>query len=92
MPGATRARSSNGAESANKKARTNGNGPAANTVSSSTLASLHIPSAEVVQQYTAEYAKAEPYKYAAISGLIDDELVRYYPSYPTLAHTCEKRI
>lgn len=74
MPAATRPRPSDGAESASKKARTDlkaSNGES----SSSSASSLHIPSAEVVVEYKEQYAAAVPYKYAAISDLIDDSLV-----------------
>lgn len=72
MTGTTRPLSpDSSAQASQKKARleATGNGFA----SSSTL---RIPPSDEVSKYHNEYRNAKPYKYAAIGGLISDELVR----------------
>jgi hypothetical protein len=46
---------------------------------------LTLPPAEQVAAHAADYANAVPYKYAAVGGLISDDLVRLdLPALPSL--------
>lgn len=83
MVAASRSRSpGDTAERASKKAKVG----STSTVPTSGPAKddLSLPAPEVVKQYKDEYASAVPYKYAAVGGLIKDELV--------CRHSCKEDI
>ncbi|WWD22752.1 hypothetical protein CI109_107245 [Kwoniella shandongensis] len=76
MPTATRPRSSSTAVAPNaKKAKVEAPATAPSGTDKAVLGSIQIPSTEEVTAHRERYLKAEPYKYAAIGGLLSDELL-----------------
>lgn len=63
-----------GVDRSSKRTKLSSNG-ANGAAQTAAQADLTLPSADEVKRHSEDYANAVPYKYAAIGGLINDELV-----------------